>query len=352
MSKASAARRLAAAAAFGGGGLGLLGGSFYGLLRAQAKFARHVIGRHDTPPPNSSGVYGRGLAGHAIRLSVLGDSAACGYGMADADETTGALLAAGLAELAQRPVRVVVDAAVGAESKDLDAQTDRALTTEPDVVAIIVGANDVTHTVRPSQSVRYLEQAVRRLRDAGCAVVVGTCPDLGTVRPISPPLRQVARLWSRRLAAAQTIVVVEAGGRSVSLGSILGPEFDAAPAELFGLDRFHPSAAGYESLASAMLPTLAAALGLVPEAQEAPQSYRGEGVMPVAYAAAEAVGAAGTEVAPAEVDGRRRGPRGLWVALRHRRRRPLPAVDRLEEEQEAARESDHESEPETAGGLS
>ena len=58
----------------------------------------------------------------------------------------------------------------------------------------------------------------------------GTCPDLGTVRPIPQPLRQVARRWSRRLAAAQTIATVEAGGRSVSLGSILGPEFDAAPA--------------------------------------------------------------------------------------------------------------------------
>ena len=63
---------------------------------------------------------------------------------------------------------------------------------------------------------------MRRLRDAGAEVVVGTCPDLGTIEPIAPPLRQVARLWSRRLAAAQTIATVEAGGRTVSLGSVLG----------------------------------------------------------------------------------------------------------------------------------
>ena len=88
--------------------------------------------------------------------------------------------------------------------------------------------------------------------EAGVAVVVGTCPDLGTVKPIAPPLKQVARSWSRRLAAAQTIAVVEAGGRSVSLGSILGPEFAAAPALLFGPDQFHPSADGYHQLASVL----------------------------------------------------------------------------------------------------
>ena len=64
------------------------------------------------------------------------------------------------------------------------------------------------------------------MREAGIEVVVGTCPDLGTIRPIAPPLRQVARRWSRRLAAGQAIAVVEAGGRAVSLGTILGPEFD------------------------------------------------------------------------------------------------------------------------------
>ena len=50
---------------------------------------------------------------------------------------------------------------------------------------------------------------------------------------------------SRNLAAAQTVAVVEAGGRTVSLGDILGPAVRAAPDELFSDDRFHPSAAGY-----------------------------------------------------------------------------------------------------------
>src|SRR6185503_18390829 len=127
-------------------------------------------------------------------------------------------------------------------------------------------------------------------------VVVGTCPDLGTIKPIAPPLKQVARAWSRRLAAAQTIAVVEAGGRTVSLGSVLGPEFAAAPALLFGPDRFHPSAAGYAHLASVLLPSVLAALGIITAEDVRPETFRGEAVLPVSYAAVEAVARPGTEV--------------------------------------------------------
>lgn len=329
MTRELAARRLASAAAYGGGGLGLLGGSFYGLLRLQAHWARRLIGPRQSDPPDSSGVYGRHMTGTPIRLALLGDSAACGYGMEDPDQTPGALLASGLAEHAQRPVRVAVHAFVGAESRHLDAQIDRALEISPDLTVIMIGANDVTHSVRPSESVRMLQQAVRRLCEAGSEVVVGTCPDLGTVRPIPPPLRHVARVWSRRLAAGQTIGVVEAGGRTVSLGQLLGPEFEREPGHYFGPDQFHPSAAGYQSVVTALLPTIAAALGLPPEAEEEPETFRGEGVLPVSYAAAEAADSAGTEVSGTEVGGRQRGARGRWVALRHRRRQPVPEVERV-----------------------
>jgi hypothetical protein len=151
---------------------------------------------------------------------------------------------------------------------------------------------------------------------------VGTCPDLGTIKPIAPPLKQVARTWSRRLAAAQTIAVVEAGGRTVSLASVLGPEFAAAPALLFGPDQFHPSADGYRQLAGVLMPSALAALGLGPEDEALPEARRGEGVMPVAAAAVQAVNTPGTELDGTEVSGSQRGLRGRWVELRRRRRRP------------------------------
>ena len=319
--KVAAARRLASAAAYGGGGLSVLGATSYGVLVAQAKLARRAIGNADREPPRATGWYGRHRPRPAIRLALLGDSSAAGYGVEEVGETPGAHLASGLAEAADSPVYLHAVPVVGAQSRDLDGQIDQVLAdTPPDVAVILIGANDVTHTVRPSESVRLLEQGVRRLLDAGTAVVVGTCPDLGTVEPLAQPLRLIARSWSRRLAAAQTIAVVEAGGRTVSLGSILGPEFQATPGEMFGPDRFHPSAAGYSSMASVLLPSVLAAAGVLPD--EEAEALRGEGVLPISDAAVEAVRTPGTELGGTEVAGSKRGARGRWVLLRHRRRRP------------------------------
>lgn len=319
----------------------MLGAGLYCLLVVEAKLARKTIGTITAePPPDATGWYGRGRPGPAITIALLGDSSAAGYGVERVEDTPGAHLASGIAAQADRRVHLREFAVVGAQSSHLGAQVDAALHTHPDVAVILIGANDVTHTVTPSQSVRHLAEAVRRLREAGVAVLVGTCPDLGTIKPIAPPLKQVARTWSRRLAAAQTIAVVEAGGRTVSLGSILGPEFYASPAILFGPDQFHPSADGYRQLASVLAPSALAALGLVPEDEALPEAYRGEGVMPVAAAAAQAVNTPGTELDGTEVSGSQRGLRGRWVQLRHRRRNPESAAQAPDENESADPGSD------------
>jgi len=209
----------------------------------------------------------------------------------------------------RRRVHLRAFAKIGAQSSDLAGQIDLALPNDPDLAVILIGTNDVTHRVRPSQSVRYLAESVRRLLDADVLVLVGTCPDLGTVKPIPPPLKQVARSWSRRLAAAQAISVVEEGGVAVSLGSILGPDFAAAPAVLFGPDQFHPSAEGYRALAEVLVPSALNALGL--GADEPQRRTRGEGTMPVATAAVRAARTPGTELGD---------KKGLWVELRRRAR--------------------------------
>lgn len=335
MGKAAAARKLASAAAYGGGGLSVLGGALYGVLTAEAKLARKTIGTIRTDPmPDPTGWYGRGRPGPALKVALLGDSSAAGYGVDRVEDTPGALLASGVAEHADRRVYLRDVAVVGAKSSDLADQIDRTIAIEPDVAVILIGANDVTHTVLPSASVRYLSEGVRRLRAAGVAVVVGTCPDLGTLKPIAPPLKQIARTWSRRLAAGQTIAVVEEGGRTVSVGSILGPEFAAAPAVLFGPDQFHPSAQGYRALASVLLPSVLAALGMVPDHEEHLEALRGEAVLPITRAAIQAVNTPGTELDGTEVGGTRLGVRGLWVELRHRRRRPQAEGESPEEHDE------------------
>lgn len=335
-------RRVATAAVVGGTGLTLASGALWGVLFTEAKLARRWVGSPTADPPDDDGIYGF-CPGPPISFAVLGDSSAAGLGCEHGFETPGARIAGGLAAIAEVPVQLTNVARVGAVSADLAGQVERALAARPEVALIMIGVNDISHRVRPSLAVAQLQTAVRELRAAGCQVVVGTCPDMGTIEPVLQPLRYVARRRSRQLAAAQTIVVVEAGGRTVSLGDLLGPEFSAAPHEMFSPDRFHPSARGYESAAMAMLPSVCAALGYWPVDEAAPDASRDEGVLPVAYAAVEAVEEPGTEVAPVDVVPAGTvpartvsGPRGPWALLRHRRRDQLPEPEAAEARSSAA----------------
>ena len=258
-------RKAAAAALVSGGGLTVLTGASIGLVVAEAKLARRAIGRADLTPPRADGLFAAHLATERtqpLRFAMLGDSTAAGYGVDLPEQTPGALLAAALAAHTGRPVLLANEAKVGARSDRLAEQVDAVLASGPDqapqLAAIMIGANDVTHRMPADLAAEALGEAVARLRTAGCEVVVGTCPDLGTIRPVQVPLRWLARHWSRRLALLQSRAVTAAGGCSVPIGALLGPEF-AARAELFGPDRFHPSAEGYATAASALLPTLASA---------------------------------------------------------------------------------------------
>jgi lysophospholipase L1-like esterase len=229
-----------------------------GVLAAQAWETKRRIGPRRTVPPYADGRYGVG-EGTSIRLAVLGDSGAAGLGASHPDETMGVVLARGLSELSARTVVLSNHAVVGAQTKDLPDQITRALWTRPHVAMIMIGANDLTHGVPLPVSARRLRSAVARLREAGTQVVVATCPDLGSVQPIPQPLRAVARRRSRALARAQREATVQAGGRTVALGDLLGPEFTARPDVMFAADRFHPSPAGYEAAAQALLPEVLAA---------------------------------------------------------------------------------------------
>ncbi|MFC4911067.1 SGNH/GDSL hydrolase family protein [Actinomadura gamaensis] len=332
MVRAFTARRVATAAAYGGGGITALGGITVGLVMAEVRLARRII--QATPsgdPPHADGLYGASLPGEPLVFAMLGDSTAAGLGVRTPDETPAALLADGLSAISGRPVRLLNVAVSGSRSDALPGQAEQVLPAAPDISVIMIGANDVTSRVRTADAVRHLAATVERLRAAGGEVVVGTCPDLGSVKPLMQPLRWVARRASRQLAAAQTIAVVERGGRSVSLGDLLGREFAADPAGMFSEDRYHPSARGYASAAMALLPSMAAALDLDPDLDEImPDARRGEGVLPVYLAAAEAAEEPGTEVAATRVAGRDSGPRGRWATLLRRvRRAPAAALNEL-----------------------
>ena len=301
---------------------GILSGAAFAVLVAEARFAYATINAVDLiPPPDPTGMYGNDgprADEPPLTVALLGDSSAAGYGLVDAPETPGALLAQGVADWSGRRVRLRDLAVVGALSSDLDIQVERALAYQPDVAVILVGANDVTHLVRPSVSSSHLVRAVERLRDGGVAVLVGTVPDLGSIKPILPPLRHLARAWSRRIAAEQTIRSVRAGARTVSLADILGPEFTANRDFLFGPDKFHPSTAGYAALAEVLLPSTLAALGLLGAEQAELATNPGEHAQPIAAATRRAGNTPRTELGPVAKPRGRLGR--IWVRVAKRPR--------------------------------
>ncbi|MGH8962703.1 MAG: SGNH/GDSL hydrolase family protein [Jatrophihabitantaceae bacterium] len=330
MSRASKARKIATVAAYGGGGIGALGAvggaALFGLMFGETKLARRRIPIAETDPPNSDNTIwaaaGVSTSRPPIRIALLGDSTAAGYGVHRERDTPGAQLAIGISGAARRPVHVTTVAVVGAETHELAEQLDRLESRpRPELAVIMIGANDVTEGRRPGGPVRLLEAAVGRLHASGIDVVVGTCPDLGTIRPLPQPLRWYARHLSRQMAAAQTIAVVRAGGRTVSLGDLLGPLF-ATHREMFADDQFHPSAAGYAEAATALLPSALDALGLHTRARSA-STFTTRRPKSVEKAAAQAAARPGSEVSGAE----RAGHRGRRPAAQLRRRRAQrPAV--------------------------
>ena len=303
MSRAQRAKRVAAVAGIAGAGVGaagaVAGSALFAVLKGEARLARRRIPQAvEDPPPTDDTVWvapGANRRRRPVRLVVLGDSTAAGYGVARARDTMAARVALGISYASRRPVTLRNVAVVGAESGNLEEQVTKLDGVVADLAVISVGANDVTHRVKHTVAVSHLEQAVIQLRERGLEVVVGTCPDLGAIKPIAQPLRHFARREARRLAAAQTVAAVGAGGRTVSLGDLLGPVFDSA-VEMFSDDRFHPSAVGYQAVAEALVPSCLDALGLQTQTTSA-SPFTTRRRKPLAKAAAQAAARPGTEVA-------------------------------------------------------
>lgn len=342
MGRARRAQKIAAAAAYGGG-IGAAGlATAWGVLIGEAKWARRVVGTPFADTPDDSGRYGAG-PGDPLQLVVLGDSSARGLGVDAPHQTVGAIVATAVAALSGRPVELRNVSVSGAVSADLPEQLESLGEPDPQLAIVMIGANDVTKRTPRAAAVRSLTDVVDRLRDRGADVVVGTCPDLGVVRPVAQPLRLLAQHWSRDLAAAQTVAVVEHGGRTVSLGDLLGPEFRATPAVMFSSDQFHPSPAGYARVAAALLPSVLDALGEHTNVRPVSNTRLGYGaepaVSPVSVAAKRAVAHPGTEVSATEVDGARHGARGRWATLL--RRSPDQSAAHDDVDSPAAPDADH-----------
>ena len=234
-----------------------------GVLATEAFVSRNRIGKFPAAAPYTDGRYGPHTRGTSIRIAFLGDSLAAGIGVTDSHATCASIMGQLVSDEYSRAVVLQNHATPGACSDMLAQQVERALWTVPHVAVIIIGANDLTHLRPWTLAARELGSAVKALRDAGSQVVVGTCPDVGTVRLVPQPLRTIAHSSARRFAHVQARVVVANGGIVVDLGELLAQQFNSDPEHMFSQDRYHPSAIGYLLSAQALAPAVLAALEVV-----------------------------------------------------------------------------------------
>lgn len=190
-------------------------------------------------------------SGRPCHLVVLGDSAAAGHGLPDADVGLARQLGRRIRERTGRPVHVTSVAVDGATTADvLDTQVP-ALDGGAEVVVVGVGVNDAIRGRAPAtvtDDTRRLLEATR-VRAPGATVVLLTCPDLASAPGLPPALRPVLGRSCRRVAAAQrraaTAVRVAVVGADGHL-----------PATAFGPDGFHPGTEGVAILADRVAATL------------------------------------------------------------------------------------------------
>jgi lysophospholipase L1-like esterase len=203
----------------------------------------------DTAPP-VAGTFGRAFA-PPLRLAVLGDSTGAGVGVSRVDDTVAGRMARVLADTG-RFVTLDGLAVSGSRAADLAPQVSRALVHPPDVAVVLIGANDATHATRLGDVEREVAAAVRRLRTAGVAVVVGSCPDMGSATAFPQPLRAIVSWRGRRVGEVTRDAAREAGAAVVDIGAETGPAFRSDPGRYLSSDEFHPSADGYALWADAL----------------------------------------------------------------------------------------------------
>ena len=140
-------RSLAKPLAYTGGGITALGGGLFGVLLAESKIARRQIGDADDVPPAPSGWYGHGRPGPALKIALLGDSSAAGYGVDAVQDTPGAYLASGVAEAADRRGHLSSGGTGGGQAKEPTPQIDPGPPKEARGGGLFIGRKDVTHAV-------------------------------------------------------------------------------------------------------------------------------------------------------------------------------------------------------------
>jgi len=213
-----------------------------------------------TPPSNSAIMTG------PITYLALGDSTGSGVG---ASEAGGGYVARLFKRIVKhRPGSKLINQCFsGATTSDvLRDQLDSGVRSNPQLVTLGIGINDIGHGLSLEQFSKNYEEILSTLKNnTRATIVVTNIPDISSAPRIPADMRrdyhQLIVEFNRRLAeiaAAHGLIVFD-------IYAVTHEQLPSHP-EYFSDDAFHPSDEGYELWAERMWPTIAQTIGVDAEA--------------------------------------------------------------------------------------
>jgi lysophospholipase L1-like esterase len=213
----------------------------------------------------------RVAGGRSARLVVMGDSTTAGVGVDRAEDSLPYLIARRLAEAELREVHVVSYGWAGARAADVvrqqlprAIQPLRATETESflagaDLVAVVIGSNDATHSTPPGRfrsSLRTVLDGINKTAP-GARIVLGGIPAFrGALRGIEP-LIFLADQYARLLRPISRSEAERAGAVYADLARDV-PPLIRGRTDVLSEDQFHPSVVGYSAWADVIAEALLA----------------------------------------------------------------------------------------------
>jgi lysophospholipase L1-like esterase len=204
-----------------------------------------------------------------LRMVVLGDSTTAGVGVERAEDALPYLIARRVAEAERREVHVVSYGWAGARAADLvrhqlprsieplrATETDSFLA-DADVVAIVIGSNDATHTTPPGRfrdSLRAVLEGIRETAPSARLVLAGIPAFRGALRHVEP-LILLADQYARLLRPISRAEAGRAGAAYADLARDVPPLIHGRT-DVLSEDQFHPSVVGYSAWADVIAEAL------------------------------------------------------------------------------------------------
>ncbi len=190
----------------------------------------------------------------SISYVALGDSSAVGVGASRGggypERLASRLRQEGL------PVGLTNLGMSGAVVRDVfTSQIKRAVATQPTLVTIGIGTNDLWRGTSVEDFRNDLERIAKRLKPTGASLVIVNVPDMA----LAPVARMVpSHLYEGRIEPFNEAISDVARTHGLHVVDLYSASRELIPKrhDFFCWDGFHPSDVGYEQWAELMLPTV------------------------------------------------------------------------------------------------